>query len=102
MTSRIIELSESCKESWFFFEENFEKFNKKYEMNKSFSDYKALCNKEGYNGFRNMLFGLRLKSLVNKCSATKDKRQLRYYIIKESIKNKYENVPIDDEELEFE
>jgi hypothetical protein len=57
-------------------------------MKKANSDYKKYWEEEDYNAFSNKTFGLRLGRVVNKMSTTKNKNHFRYYLIKDSVKNK--------------
>jgi hypothetical protein len=81
---------DACKESWLlFFEEKIGRFSKGYELKKAYSVYMKTCKEEHYNAFSNKTFGLRLGGAVNKMSTTKNKNHFRYYLIKDSVKNKY-------------
>jgi methyl coenzyme M reductase subunit D len=66
-----IEVMEACKESMLlFFDQKNDRFSKGYEMKKVYSDYKKYGEEEGFNAFRNKIFGLKLGSVVNKISST--------------------------------
>jgi phage/plasmid-associated DNA primase len=56
-------------------------------MKKLYEYYEKYCEEEGSNAFSNKTFGLRLGSVVNKLSTTKNKTCYRYYLIKDSVKN---------------
>jgi hypothetical protein len=97
-----IEMMNACKESWLlFFEEKIDRFIKGYEMTKADTDNKKWCEAEDYNAFSNKRFGLRLGSIVNKLSTTINKTHYRYYLIKDSVKNKYGGVKIDLDDITY-
>jgi tRNA 2-selenouridine synthase SelU len=54
------EMINACNESWLlFFEKKIDRFIKRYEMKKAYTDYKKYCEEEGYNVFSNKTGGLR-------------------------------------------
>jgi hypothetical protein len=65
-------------------------------MKKAYLNYKKYGVEDGYNPFSDKTFELRYGNAANKLSATKTKTRYRYYLIKDSIKNKYPNIEIDD------
>jgi hypothetical protein len=95
---------ESCKESWLlFFEDNISNFMKRYHCKLAYIDYIKFCKDENYLPFSNTKFGLKLKSVVDVHQTTKDYKTVRYYLIKEDIKAKYEIenyvLELDDEDI---
>jgi hypothetical protein len=77
------------------FEEKKDMFIKRYEIKKACSDYKKYSEEDSYNIFSNKTFGLRLGSVVNKVSKTKNKTHYMYFMIKDSVENKYRNIDVE-------
>jgi hypothetical protein len=57
-------------------------------MRLAYTDYNKYCEKESYNELSHKTLRLRLISVVNKLSTTKNKIHYRYCLIKESVENK--------------
>jgi hypothetical protein len=68
-------------------------------MKTSYADYKKFWKEEDCNAFGNKTFGLRLGCTIDKLSTTKNKTCYRFYLIKNSFKNKYQNVEIDFDDI---
>jgi hypothetical protein len=95
-------MMDTCKESWLLvFEEKIERFIKGYEMNKAYLDYQKYCVEDGYNAFPNKRFEFRLGWIVNKMSTPKNKTHYTYYLIKDSVKNKYIEVVLDLDDITY-
>jgi hypothetical protein len=88
---------ESCKESWLlFFEDNISKFMQRYSRILAYNDYVKFCKDENYMPFSYTKFGLKLKDVVDVHKTTKNYKTIRYYMIKDEVKAKYD---IEDYEL---
>jgi hypothetical protein len=82
---------ESCKESWLlFFEDNISKFYNRYPCKLAYVDYIKFCKDETYMPFINTKFGLKLKSLVDANKTSKNNKTVRYYLIIDDIKARYD------------
>ncbi|GMO12985.1 MAG: hypothetical protein Ta2E_01810 [Mycoplasmoidaceae bacterium] len=81
-----------------FFEDNIDNFKIRYECNVAYLDYCKYCETERYQAFSNKTFKQRLLSLVDELRTRKYKKTLRYYVIKESTRIKYN---LDDDEAEW-
>jgi hypothetical protein len=93
------DMIECCKESWLlFFEDNISKFMKRYPCKLACVDYIKFCKDENFLPFSNTKFGLKLKSVVDVHQTTKDKKTVRYYLINDDVKARYE---VEKEVLEF-
>jgi hypothetical protein len=63
---------------------------KRYPRKLAYIDYVTCCKDENYMPFRNTKFGLKMKSVVDVHNTTKDYKTIRYYMIKDDVKAKYE------------
>jgi hypothetical protein len=91
MTHMKYEIMEACKESWLlFFKDNIDNFKDKYNVKNAYKDYIEFCDSGQYQPFSTKIFRLRLLSVVD------ERKTVRYYIIKDSIKLIYKMV-VDNE-----
>ncbi|GMO20365.1 MAG: hypothetical protein Ta2E_11580 [Mycoplasmoidaceae bacterium] len=81
---------DACNESWLlFFEDNLDNFKIRYEYKVAYLDYYKYYETERNQAFSNKTFKQRLLSLVDEHRTTKYKKTLRYYVIKKSIRRRY-------------
>jgi hypothetical protein len=71
------------------------------EMKKACTDYTKYCVEEGYIQFHNNAVGLRLDSVLNKPSTTKNITRYIYYLIKDNAKNKYQEIEKDLDDVTY-
>jgi hypothetical protein len=87
---------DAYKESWpLFFEDNIFRFKNKYNSPIAYLDYCNYCENEKYQPFGKKMFRLKILSLVDEKTTTKDKKMFRYFKIKDNVMRKY-NVGDDD------
>jgi hypothetical protein len=72
-----------------FFEDNINNFNDKYNVKNAYKDYIEFCESGKYQPFSKKIFRLRLLSVVDEQKTTIDKKTVRYYVIKDSIRLRY-------------
>jgi hypothetical protein len=81
---------DTCKESWqLFFEDNILRFKVKYNSPFAYLDYCNYCENEKYRPCGKKIFHLKILSLVDEKTITKDNKIYRYFKIKDSIMSKY-------------
>jgi hypothetical protein len=77
---------------------------KRYPRNLAYIDYVKFCKDENYIPYSNIKFGLKLKSVVDVHKTSKYYKTVRYYMIKDDVKAKYdiENdmLELNDDEVE--
>jgi hypothetical protein len=84
------QMMEACKESWqLFFKDNILKFKDKYNSPIAYLDYCNFCENEKYQPFGKKIFRLKILSLIDEKTTTKDKKIFRYFKIKDNVMNKY-------------
>jgi hypothetical protein len=63
---------------------------KRYPRQLAYIDYVKDCRYENYMPYSNIKFGLKLKSVVDVHKTRKDHKTIRYYMIKDDVKAKYD------------
>jgi phage/plasmid-associated DNA primase len=90
ITKMKIQMIDACNESWqLFFEDKLFRFKDKYNSSTAYSDYCNYCENEKYQPFGKKMFGLKILTLVDEKTTTKDKKIFRYFKIKDSVMSKY-------------